>query len=497
MKIATNSLLSFLPACLAIVIGIATVPIYINMIGNDRYGALMIAWLLLGYFGQADFGIGRAIAQRIGAMAKDDRSGMARAVWSALFSVAAFGFVGAALIYAMSSLFFSELFKVDEVLRAELLDSLWLLALCVPLIAIAGVVSGALTGLERFKLVSLGNTFSNAASQILPLVVAWQFSHELKYLIGSALVGRLLGLAMVSFGVWKTFLKGESIAPSKDEFRRLAGFGAWIMVTAFVGPLMTISDRFVIGAVMGAAAVVAYSVPFQIALRTMIFPYGIIQALFPRMAAQEHGESIELSRTSLVFIGQLYAPIIIGLICLAGPLMKLWLGDNLDLRSILIGQIVLVGFWVNALANVPYTFLQARGNPRFTAILHVCELPAYFLLLYFLGTSFGLAGAAIAFALRCALDCIVLLYKARLLTAPMLRKLAAPGGLVAIALALCAETQDWFPNLFIGVVLGSLAVLVTLLQMPDAIRQSIAASKFARYMPPFARKGDATPDGAG
>jgi O-antigen/teichoic acid export membrane protein len=487
MKLATNSLLSFLPSALAIIISIATVPIYISMIGTDRYGALVIAWLLLGYFGQADFGIGRAIAQRIGAMPNDDRAGMAQAIWSALISVAGFGLIGAGLIYAAGSLFFGDLFKVEETVRQEMAESLMLLALCVPLIAISGVVSGALTGLERFRLVSLGNMLSNAASQILPLVVAYQFSLELKYLMGAALLGRFIGLVPVAAGMWRTFLRGEACAPSMAEFRRLAGFGAWIMLTAFVGPLMTMSDRFVIGALLGAAAVVAYSVPFQIAQRTMIFPYGVIQALFPRMAGQEEGHSARLSQTSIVVIGQLYAPLVLGLICLCGPLLKLWLGDHLDSRSILIGQIVLAGFWVNALANVPYTFLQARGNPRFTAILHVCELPLYTLLLYFLSSYFGLAGAAAAFAIRCAIDCVVLMAKANLWNRGILGSLAAPALLIAVALGLSAGSPVWAANLLLAAVLCSIAVIVAVVQMPDQMRVKLDDTRFARFLPALAK----------
>ena len=61
MKLLRNSAWSLLAAILPTLVSIATVPLFVPAIGAGRYGVLAIAWLVLGYFGAADFGIGRAI----------------------------------------------------------------------------------------------------------------------------------------------------------------------------------------------------------------------------------------------------------------------------------------------------------------------------------------------------------------------------------------------------------------------------------------------------
>jgi O-antigen/teichoic acid export membrane protein len=483
MKLALNSLQTLATAGIPMIVGLISVPLYLHAIGAERYGALMIAWLLLGYFGQADFGIGRAITQRISAMRGAERASMAAAIWSALFSVLAFGLLGAALIYGAASYFFAGPFRVEESLRLELLDARWLLALCNPVVAVTGVAGGALMGLERFRSVSVGNLVSSLSSQILPLLVALQWSTDLQVLVAAALAGRLIGLVIIASDTWRTFLRHERISPSAAELKGLARFGSWIMVTALVGPLMTMADRFVIGAALGAVAVAAYAIPMGIALRTMILPMSVAQALFPRLASEEHERAAELSREAVVFLGQVYAPVVIGLNCLAAPLLHLWLGSQLDVRSIVIAQIVLTGFWTNAIANVPYALIQARGNPRFTALIHIAELPFYLVMLYAFGTVWGLAGVAAAFSLRCAIDCLILMLKGGLLRSRVLAGLVGPAFLVLVSLAAGQAFQAWMPALAAATVLCGATLLFALYQMPPGIRNKLSDLPFLQKIP--------------
>ncbi len=478
MKLLHNSVYSLLGSAVPTLVSIATIPLFVTAIGLERYGVLAIAWLVLGYFGAADFGIGRAVTQRISAMQGKERDGgqaaMASAVWSGLASMVAFGLLGAGLVFASAGWYFSGPFEVSEDLRGEILAALWILALCNPIMAISGVLSGALMGLERFRLVAIANMISSSAMMLFPLAAAWLVSTDITTLILSSLAARLVGVAILAADVWQTILRGHQLRFSHAEFHRLANFGAWITVTALVGPLMVYADRFVIGALQDAAAVAAFAIPFQIASRTQIFPLAVVQALFPRFASEAEAPSQARCRDYSAFVGLVYAPLIAGLICLSAPLLALWLGDALDPRSVTVAQIVLAGFWINAVASVPYAYIQARGNPRFTALLHVAELPLYLALLFAMGTRYGLPGYAAAFSARCALDWFLLARKAGSVDRLMLGRMVAPASLLALALAIGIVTADVGFLLFAATLVGVLAMLALAISMPPAIRQQLA-----------------------
>lgn len=473
MALARNSIFSFAPTLASVAVSILTVPFYISVVGAERYGALLIAWVLLGYFGQADFGLGRAITQRLSSLPGSQPTDRARIVWSGLAGATVIAAAGAALVYIAANVFFASFFEAEASLKAEALASTWLFALCIPIIMHTGVSTGAMIGLERFGIVAISTTIGNVLSQILPLLTAVFYTVDLSWLLAASLIGRALGLVPLMVGMWFVFLRGLSVNPSWIELRRLFSFGVWIMVTAVVGPLMTMADRVVIGAAIGAVAVVAYSVPFQIAQRTVMLPMAVVQALFPRLASQSAGEAITLGKDATVLIGQLYAFVVIGLICLAEPLLQLWLGDALDRRSILVGQIALIGFWVNALANVPYAHIQARGDSRFTALVHLAELPLYGAMLYGFGVWFGLAGIALAFAFRNLLDCIVMLWKAGFLEAGILLKLVGPALLIAAAMAIAPYASGFVSGLAAGCLLAGLLVPLCWLHMPADAKRAL------------------------
>ncbi len=171
---------------------------------------------------------------------------------------------------------------------------------------------------------------------------------------------------------------------------------------------MIITDRFLIGAVIGPKAVANYTIPFEIAARTLTIPQALSRALFPQISGTTSSLSIrKLGYQTSFALASIITPLTVAGIFLMRPFLELWIG-NFASESILVGQIILIAFWVNALCFIPLTVIVGSGRPKSVAVTHCIELVPYLGVLYILTTNFGIEGAAIAFLLRCVVDYFIL-----------------------------------------------------------------------------------------
>jgi O-antigen/teichoic acid export membrane protein len=233
--------------------------------------------------------------------------------------------------------------------------------------------------------------------------------------------------------------------------------------------MMVILDRFVIGAQLGAKYVTFYTVPFQLAERTSVIPIALSSALFPRLAQIGLGDSgrflaDKAIRTLIVVITPLF---LIGVFVIDW-FLAVWIGDDFSSRASLVGQILLLGFWGNAIARIPHALLQASGKPAIVAKCHLAELVPYFFLLYVGLEYFGIVGAAIAFSVRAIADSMILLYWANMLKTSM-KFLAAPAVLMGSAIIVARPEYSFWIFTSAGLALLCISICWALVNMPDEL----------------------------
>lgn len=369
---------------------------------------LALAWGLIGYAGALDLGIGRATTQRVAAL----RSGGQEAVIPHVVATATrltlvTGGIGMVLIIVSAILGVGELVHANDVPQAEIRSAVLMLGLALPMQAVSATYRGVSEAYLSFRNISVLRILLGAANFGIPYLIAL-FSTRVDLLIASLVVSRAIALWFYRIFALQCLSSGDTRGTySRKLAHQLFQFGGWYTVSSILGPLMTQADRFLIAAILGAAAVTTYVIPYEVTVQTLILSGAVTTVAFPaisRMLVNDpDGAALLFRRWLLRVSGAMAIGLIILAIILPG-LLTLWLRHPADPASVMVGRILCIGVLANAIGSMYFALLQAKRRTRATAMLHLVEVPLYLCALVALTKLFGVTGAAAAWSLRMCFD---------------------------------------------------------------------------------------------
>ncbi|MFN3943472.1 MAG: oligosaccharide flippase family protein [Allosphingosinicella sp.] len=473
MSISRHTTYNMLGALAPLVVTLLTVPLYLEVVGVERYGALTLCWIVIGYFGFLDLGLGPAVAQRTAASLRGGEAGEQGAIFTTatLLSVA-MGITAGILFYA-ASLLYPEFASERSELTGEFLEATPLLALLVPLVMMNSVATGMLQGQERFLTLNVIVAISSTLMSALPLLFAWLTVPNLFTLVAGALAARVVGCLLAFAAARGSLGRGGLGGFRAGLVVPLLKFGGWVTVTTAAAPLLLTIDRLALGALLGAAAVAAYAIAYSLVSRLSMVPTSLATALFPRFAGSQAEERDRLVSVSVPAIAVIMTPAVVAGLVATRPFFELWIGQELAAICAPVAYILFLGVWVNSFGQIPFALLQGSGRPDIVSKLHLAELAPYWAVLFAGIWAFGLPGAAAAWALRMAADTL-LLYLLAGTGMARLRQLVPPALLVVASfLAAALAPAGWREALGAGLLVA--AMIWAWHAMPPFLKQQLAA----------------------
>ena len=465
--IRRNTLINLVGSSLPIVVSLATVPLYLDVLGLGPYGILIIVWALLGYFGAFDFGLGAAVAHRIAQLPRSRSAERSTVVSTALVLGVVVGLVGGVVLYGIGRIVV-DITPMDETVRAQTLRALPLLALAIPIANAFWLLIGAFEGLERFVTANALIVTSVVSGQLVPLGIAFATDGDLTWVIAAIVAVSALNCALASVVCTRAVPLGTGRIFDGVMARSLARFGGWIMTTALIQAFFVTADKLVIGAMIGPRAVAQYGIPSNLVNRLVILPASLRRTLFPRLSRLDQADARSVQDASLLPLAAIMVPItVIGIFAIE-PFLSLWVGESVARVSGPVGQILLLGFWLNTIAVIPFTYLQARRRPDLPAKFNLLEVPLYLALLWTGLEVMGIEGAAWAWTARTLVDA-ALLFGATRISARTCCALCVAAAPVVLAYILVASNDHGhgYTIAEAAVVLLSLAGALVYLRRPQ------------------------------
>ncbi|MBE0404477.1 flippase [Halomonas citrativorans] len=404
-------LLNFGSTVLPMTAGLLAIPVLIEEMGVERFGLLSIAWMIVGYFGLLDMGLGRALTQRIATNLGIGKEGEIKPlIYFSLKILLFLSITISFLLFCSSEYIVFNIFDITDIYEEETKYSMYWVALTIPFVMLSTALFGVLEGFQYFGWIALIRLPLNVLMFLAP-ILAFDLENNLEVVMFSLFLVRLVAFLVLLVVVYWQVLAFKNSPISKAERKALLSFGGWITLSNLVSPIMVYFDRFYIASVLGALLVAYYTTPLDLLVKATLIPFSIIGVMFSYFASnwQTNREKvIDAYKKTLFIVFFMMLAFLVVVYFGAKEGLAIWIDEDFASKSYVLTQIIALGVFFNSLAMVPFALVQGVGRSDLTAKLHLLELPVFIVLLFFGVQKYGLMGAAWAWTVRVILDFLLL-----------------------------------------------------------------------------------------
>jgi len=409
----SNCLWNFVGLTAPLLVAAIAIPQLVRGLGTDKFGFLTIAWSLIGYFSLFDLGLGRALTQLVAEKLGTGRTAeVPSALWTATLLMAVMGCLGATVLAIFSPLLVTNVLKIPPLLQHQTLVCLYLIAVTIPVVTVTAGFRGFLEAKQRFAGLSLVRIAMGVVTFLGPLAIL-PYSNNLPPSLAVLVIARFVTLLAYVFMSIRAEPMLRHFQLNRSVASPLLRFGGWMTVSNLLSPIMASLDRFIIGSLLSIGAVAFYATPQEVVTKLSLISSAVVGVLFPAFSSTLSGDqdrARSLYGYALRFSLLSLLPFALGIILFAKEGLTLWLGADFAAASTRVAQILTLGVVLNAIAVMPFAYIQAAGRPDLTAKLHMAEVPIYLAMCFWLIRHFGIEGAAIAWTLRISMDTAACLF---------------------------------------------------------------------------------------
>jgi O-antigen/teichoic acid export membrane protein len=230
-------------------------------------------------------------------------------------------------------------------------------------------------------------------------------------LVGSRFLALLFYRRLAMTCIQEIKNQEKRIEYSPQIAKSLFHFGGWVTLSSILSPVMLQADRFIIASVISAAAVTIYVVPYEFTVQTLVLVGAVSTVIFPALSKLMHEQPDQWQfffRRWLWIVAGMMLLVCVTLAIFLPTFLRLWLRNNFAPESAVIGQVLCLGVFANAIGSMYFALIHAKGRADLTAKLHLVELPLYVFALILLLHNYGLIGVAFAWVGRMLFDAIAL-----------------------------------------------------------------------------------------
>ena len=395
-----------------IVVALVCIPIILKSFSLENFGILSLAWSLIAISGALDLGVGRATTQYIakkGFLDNQERNEIAvkslqlTIIFSTLISIILF--IGISLINPIN-------FGINALSSGLFKEFFFLIIISIPLQSAIVTFRGIQEGNNRFGAANVMRITLTSSNFLIPVLFNDLLAIAIAFIIVRLSIFLLyfrITFDQISPGL--IFQNLNKVFIFNNEINSLIRFSITFSIENIIKSLSAISDKWIIAAVLSAAALPYYTVPFDIVSQSLVIIGAITTTLFPRLsylAGSQRSMAFALFKKWQIISFFLTAITAVAIFIFSDWFIKLWLQSEYKSQYVDIAKVLAFGLPFYAMATVSTCLLHADGKVKITLSISVLNAILSGLVLLIAANRFGIIGGAWAWVLKCVFDFVLL-----------------------------------------------------------------------------------------
>lgn len=378
-QLKAGVVLNYVVIILNTVVGLLYTPYMLRMMGQSEYGLYSLVASVIAYLTVLDLGFGNAIVRYTAKFRAEKKTEEQYEMFGMFFllylviGIIAFG-IGLGLYFNVGTLFGNTMTAV-ELDRARIMMLLLVanLAFTFPM-SIWGSIIQAYEDFVFQKSLNIFRIILNTAVMICLL----HFGYKAVAMVVVQTIFNVLTL-VVNFIYCRRKLNIHIYFRFKHFhwgfLKEVAIYSFWIFLNAIMDRVYWSTGQFVLGAIVGTAAVAVFAIAIQLEGMYMQFSTAISSVFLPKVTAMV-ATNRSRKEISDLFIrtGRIQyivlAYILSGFIIFGRQFIELWAGADYS-DAYIISLLFFIPLTVPLIQNLGITILQARNEMKFRSVLYI------------------------------------------------------------------------------------------------------------------------------
>ena len=399
-ELKAGALLSYVNLAISCIIPLLYTPLMLRILGQSEYGLYSLSNSVISYLTMLNFGMGSAVIRYVAkARVEGGKEQVEKIVglFATIYIILALlVIIVGCILTVFADTWFAQGLTQDEIDRLRVLMVIMSLSTAVSFPV--SVYSSLAVAYEKYIFRRVFDMVATIASPVLNLVVLFMGKGS----IGMALVGLFIQIAYapIFIGYCKKKLNIH-LRFKKLPFNMLRdiwSFSAFVFLSTIVDMLYWSTDKVLIGALMGSAAVAVYNVGGVFTSMLQQMTSAISGVFTPRITIMvTENTTPKVLSDLLIRIGRLQylivAFVLTGYIVFGRIFIHFWSGDEYQ-DAYIVALLTMIPLAIPLIQNIAFSIILAKKKHQFRAIIYTVIAVINVITTYLAIPRFGIIGAA-------------------------------------------------------------------------------------------------------